>query len=154
MAVSDSHDARYRVIEHEPDGRSEGVSRIQRNDPAQAMKALVLSVSGRGKGKRAVIAVISGSQRLNMKALLSHVGAQKGWFAQSKEAADLTGFIMGSIPPLSFQKDLAIVVYSKSKVWIEVAFKAGRLDCLVMLYFKHYEKIVAREFGSFVASEI
>ena len=152
LALLDSHDARYRVIEHEPEGRSEEISRIRGNDPAQAMKALVLSVSGRGKGKRAVMAVIPGSQRLDMKALLSHVGAQKGRFAKPKEAADLTGCVMGSIPPFSFRKDLILVVDESFKALEEVTFNAGRLDRSLMLCFADYEKIVEPEFGRFATS--
>ncbi len=148
----DSHDARYRVIEHEPEGRSEEISRIRGNDPAQAMKALVLSVSGRGKGKRTIMAVIPGSQRLDMKALLSHVGAQKGRFAQPKEAADLTGCVMGAIPPFSFRKNMTLVVDESFKAWNEVTFNAGRLDRSLMLCFADYERIVEPEFGHFAIS--
>ena len=149
LALLDSRNAKYRVIKHEPEGRSEEISRIRGNDPAQAMKALVLSVKGRGKGKRAIMAVIPGNQRLDMKALLSHVGAQKGRFAQSKEAADLTGCVMGAIPPFSFRKDLTLVVDESFRAWEEVAFNAGRLDRSLMLYFADYEKIVEPEFGHF-----
>ena len=39
LALLDSRDAKYRVIKHEPEGRSEEISRIRGNDPAQAMKA-------------------------------------------------------------------------------------------------------------------
>ena len=55
LALLDSRNAKYRVIKHEPEGRSEEISRIRGNDPAQAMKAIVLSVRGGGKGKRAPI---------------------------------------------------------------------------------------------------
>ena len=95
LALLDSRNAKYRVIKHEPEGRSEEISRIRGNDPAQAMKAIVLTVRGGGKGKRAVMVVIPGNQRLNMKILLSHVGAQKGRFATSEEATELTGCVMG-----------------------------------------------------------
>ena len=152
LALLDSHDARYRVIEHEPEGRSEEVSRIRGNDPAQAMKALVLSVSGRGKGKRAVMAVIPGNQRLDMKALLSHVSAQKGRFATSEEATVLTGCVMGAIPPFSFHKDLTLIVDHSFKACKEVTFNAGRLDRSLTLCFADYEQIVKPEFGHFTAS--
>ena len=75
LALLDSQGAKYRVIEHEPEGRSEEISRIRGNEPSQAMKARVLSVRGGGKAKRAVMAVIPSNNLLDMKALLSHVGA-------------------------------------------------------------------------------
>ena len=153
LALLDSRDANYRVIKHEPEGRSEEISRIRGNDPAQAMKAIVLSVRGGGKGKRAVMVVIPGNQRLNMKTLLSHVGAQKGRFATSEEATELTGCVMGAIPPFSFRKDLTLVVDESFKAWKEVTFNAGRLDRSLTLCFADYEQIVAPEFGHFTASE-
>lgn len=152
LALLDSRNAKYRVIKHKPEGRSEEISRIRGNDPAQAMKAIVLTVRGGGKGKRAVMVVIPGNQRLNMKILLSHVGAQKGRFATSEEATELTGCVMGAIPPFSFRKDLTLVVDESFKAWKEVTFNAGRLDRSLTLCFADYEQIVSPEFGRFTAS--
>ena len=55
------------------------------------MKALVLAVRGRGKGKRAVIAVIPGIHPIEMRTLLSLVSAQKSRFPRADEAVELTG---------------------------------------------------------------
>ena len=139
-------------MEHKPEGRSEEISRIRGNHPAQAMKAIVLSVRGGGKGKRAVMVVIPGNQRLDMKALLSHVSAQKGRFATSEEATVLTGCVMGAIPPFSFRKDLTLIVDHSFKAYKEVTFNAGRLDRSLTLCFADYEQIVKPEFGHFTAS--
>ena len=74
------------------------------------MKAIVLSVKEGGKGKRNIMAVIPGNERLNMKAILAFVGAQKGRFADPNEASRLTGCIMGAIPPFTFKKRLPTVI--------------------------------------------
>lgn len=148
MALLDRHGASYRVIEHQPEGRSEKISRIRGNDPAQAMKAIVLSVRGGGKGRRMVMAVIPGNRRLDMKALLAHVGAQKGRFAPPEEAAGLTGCVKGAIPPFSFRDDLTIVVDESFKACDEVAFNAGRLDRSVFLNFDDYRRIVNPVFAA------
>jgi len=147
LALLDAAGADYRIIEHEPEGRSEEISRIRGNDPAQAMKAIVLSVKGGGHGKRAVMAVIPGNRRLDMKALLAHMGAQKGRFAPPDEAAELTGCVSGSIPPFSFHDDLNLVVDESFLAWDEVAFNAGRLDRSLFLNFTDYRRIVAPAFA-------
>ncbi|MEK9722991.1 MAG: hypothetical protein VW405_05835, partial [Rhodospirillaceae bacterium] len=67
LALLDANGATYRVIKHEPEGRSEVISQIRGNDPGQAMKAIVLTVRGGGGGKRAIMAVIPGDRRLDMK---------------------------------------------------------------------------------------
>lgn len=152
IALLDSNDARYRIIEHEAEGRSEEISRIRGNDPAQAMKAIVASVRGGGLGKRNAMAIIPGNRRLDMKAFLAHVGAQKGRFAEPELATELTGCVMGAIPPFSFRKDLPLVVDGAFKNWDEVAFNAGRLDRSVFLAFEDYRKIVDPVFAPLSAA--
>ncbi|MDD9876498.1 MAG: hypothetical protein OXR84_03550 [Magnetovibrio sp.] len=144
----DGHGATYEVIEHEPEGRSERISAIRGNDPGQAMKAIVLSVRGGGLGKRAIMAVIPGDRRLDMKALLAHAGAQKGRFAPAETAAELTGCEMGAIPPFSFRDDLGLVVDEAFKAWDRVAFNAGRLDRSLFLDFADYARIVDPPFAA------
>ena len=147
LALLDAGAARYRVIEHELEGRSEEISRIRGNDPAQAMKAIVLSVKGGGGGKRNVMAVIPGDRRLDMKALLQFMGAQKGRFVPADEATELTGCVIGAIPPFSFRDDLALVVDRRFQDWDEVAFNAGRLDRSLFLKFEDYRRIVEPVFA-------
>jgi len=48
--------AKFRVIEHEAEGRSEAISLIRGNRPEQAAKAMVLDVRGGGGGRRIVSA--------------------------------------------------------------------------------------------------
>jgi len=146
IALLDDHDARYRIIEHAPEGRSEEISRIRGNDPAQAMKAIVLSVRGGGLGKRHLMAVIPGNRRLDMKSLLAHAGAQKGRFAPPEIATEMTGCVMGAIPPFSFSDDLALIVDQAFQDWDEIAFNAGRLDRSLMLNFDDYRRIVDPQF--------
>ena len=48
VALLDEHNATYRIVEHEHEGRSKEISKIRGNDPCQAMKAIVASVRGGG----------------------------------------------------------------------------------------------------------
>ena len=69
--------AKFRVIEHEAEGRSEKISVIRGNRPDQAAKAMVLDVRGGGGGRRHVLAILPGSRKLDFAAVADPVrGAQ------------------------------------------------------------------------------
>lgn len=147
LALLDGGGARYRVVEHPPEGRSEEISRIRGNDPRQAMKALVCEVRGGGHGRRPVLAVVPGAARLDMRSLCRAVGAQKGRFAPAETAERLTGCVMGAVPPFSFARDvLPLLVDDSFRDWSEVCFNAGRLDRSIFLMFEDYRRLVEPPF--------
>jgi len=148
-----SNEAEFRILEHKLEGRSVEISRIRGNHPSQAMKAIVSSVRGGGGGKRFVLAVIPGSQRLNMRALCAAVGAQKGSFASTEKASELTGCVMGAVPPFSFHDDLILVVDNRCRVNEEVVFNAGRLDRSIFMKFDDYLRISGAVFADIVAPD-
>ena len=61
--------AKFRVIEHEAEGRSEKISVIRGNRPEQAAKAMVLDVRGGGGGRRHVLAILPGNRKLDFVAV-------------------------------------------------------------------------------------
>jgi len=148
-----SNEAEFRIIEHELEGRSVEISRIRGNHPSQAMKAIVSSVRGGGGGKRFVLGVIPGDQKLNMRALCAAVGAQKGSFADTAKATELTGCVMGAVPPFSFHDDLILVVDNKCRLNGEVVFNAGRLDRSIFLKFEDYQRISGATFRDIIETD-
>ena len=148
-----SNGADFRLIEHPLEGRSVEISKIRGNHPSQAMKAIVSSVRGGGGGKRFILAVIPGSQRINMRALCAAVGAQKGSFASPEIATELTGCVIGAIPPFSFSDNLPLVVDNQCRNNEEVVFNAGRLDCSIFVKFTDYERISGARFADIVDME-
>ncbi len=148
-----SNEADFRIIEHELEGRSLEISKIRGNHPSQAMKAIVSSVRGGGGGKRFILAVIPGSLRINMRALCAAVGAQKGSFATPEQANQLTGCVMGAIPPFSFHDDLPLVVDNQCRNNEEVVFNAGRLDCSIFIRFVDYARISGAKFADIVDTD-
>ena len=144
--------ARYRVVAHAAEGRSEHISRIRGNHPGQAMKALVCEVRGGGGGRRHVLAVVPGVRRLDMRALCRHMGAQKGRFAPPGVAEALTGCVMGAVPPFSFDaRALPLVVDEGFRAWDEVVFNAGRLDRSLFLKFEDYVVAARPAFAAIAA---
>jgi Ala-tRNA(Pro) deacylase len=142
--------ADFRILRHELEGRSVEISKIRGNHPSQAMKAIVSSVRGGGGGKRFILAVIPGHRRINMRALCSVVGAQKGSFANEDIATELTGCVKGAIPPFSFQDGLPLIVDNQCRLNEEVVFNAGRLDCSIFVKFADYERIAGATFADII----
>lgn len=75
--------AKFRVIEHEAEGKSEAISAIRGNRPDQAAKAMVLDVRGGGGGKRPVLAILPGNRKLDFNAVATLFEARKCGFAWS-----------------------------------------------------------------------
>jgi Ala-tRNA(Pro) deacylase len=120
--------AKFRVIEHEAEGRSEAISVIRGNRPDQAAKAMVLDLRGGGGGKRHVLAILPGSRKLDFGAVAELFEARKCGFASPETAQELTGCAMGSVPPFSLNPALAIVVDEDLLANETLYFNAGRLD--------------------------
>ena len=120
--------ANFRVIEHEAEGRSEAISVIRGNRPEQAAKAMVLDVRGGGGGKRHVLAILPGNRKLDFNAVARLFEARKCGFASPDTAQELTGCVMGSVPPFSLNPELNIVVEQDLLANQTLFFNAGRLD--------------------------
>ena len=120
--------AKFRVIEHEAEGRSERISTIRGNQPDQAAKAMVLDLRGGGGGRRHVLAVLPGNRKLDFDAVATLFEARKCGFASPETAQALTGCAMGAVPPFALNPDLAIVVEQDLLANRSLFFNAGRLD--------------------------
>ncbi len=128
VALLSDAKAKFRVIEHEAEGRSEAISVIRGNRPDQAAKAMVLDVRGGGGGRRHVLAILPGSRKLDFGAVATLFEARKCGFASPDTAEQLTGCVMGSVPPFALNSDLAIVVDENLLANATLFFNAGRLD--------------------------
>ena len=128
VALLSEAKAKFRVIEHAAEGRSEAISIIRGNRPDQAAKAMVLDVRGGGGGRRHVLAILPGSRKLDFGAVAALFEARKCGFASPETAQEITGCVMGSVPPFAFSPDLAIVVDEDLLGNDTLFFNAGRLD--------------------------
>ncbi len=128
VALLSEAKARFRVIEHEAEGKSAEISVIRGNRPDQAAKAMVLDVRGGGGGRRHVLAILPGSRKLDFAAVAVLFEARKCGFASPETAQELTGCAMGAVPPFALNPDLAIVVEEDLLANETLFFNAGRLD--------------------------
>ena len=120
--------AKFRVIEHEAEGKSAEISAIRGNRPDQAAKAMVLDVRGGGGGRRHVLAILPGSRKLDFAAVATLFEARKCGFASPETAQELTGCVMGAVPPFALDPALTIVVEEDLLANETLFFNAGRLD--------------------------
>jgi Ala-tRNA(Pro) deacylase len=134
--------AKFRIIEHEAEGRSEAISVIRGNRPEQAAKAMVLDVRGGGAGKRHVLAILPGNRKLDFCAVAKLYEARKCGFATPDTALELTGCVMGSVPPFSLNPALAVVVEEDLLANDTLFFNAGRLDRSMELNTKDWLAVV------------
>jgi Ala-tRNA(Pro) deacylase len=128
VALLTESKAKFRVIEHEPEGRSEKISVIRGNRPEQAAKAMVLDVRGGGGGRRSVLAILPGNRKLDFGAVAALFEARKCGFASPESAQALTGCPMGAVPPFSLNPGLSVVVDEDLLANATLFFNAGRLD--------------------------
>jgi Ala-tRNA(Pro) deacylase len=128
VALLTETNAKFRVIEHEPEGRSEKISVIRGNRPDQAAKAMALDVRGGGGGRRNVLAILPGNRKLDFAAVAGLFEARKCGFASPESAQALTGCVMGAVPPFSLNPELSVVVDEDLLANATLFFNAGRLD--------------------------
>ncbi|HYC65479.1 MAG TPA: YbaK/EbsC family protein [Reyranellaceae bacterium] len=133
---------KFRVIEHEAEGRSEKISVIRGNRPEQAAKAMVLDVRGGGGGRRHVLAILPGNRKLDFNAVATLFEARKCGFASPETAQEITGCAMGAVPPFSLDPALAVVVEEDLLANDTLFFNAGRLDRSMELDTKDWLAIV------------
>ena len=143
VALFNQYGAQFRVIEHPPEGRSDLVAAIRGTSVAQGAKAIVCAIEG-AESVRYALAVVPGDRKLNVKAVAQLVGGRKGRFAKPDIAEELTGCVIGSIPPLSFNSALRLIVdaglLTREK---EIAFNAGCLDRSIVINVQDYRRVAA-----------
>ena len=127
VALLTGAEAKFRVIEHAAEGKSEAISVIRGNRPEQAAKAMVLDVRG-GGGRRHVLAILPGNRKLDFGAVAALFEARKAGFASPETAQEITGCAMGAVPPFALDPALAIVVEEDLLANDTLFFNAGRLD--------------------------
>jgi Ala-tRNA(Pro) deacylase len=130
--------ARYRIIEHKAEGRTNIASVLRSNALPQSAKSIVVRVSITKKRGKYLLAVVPGDKHVDLAKLSKLVGGMKAAFAARDVAERLTASACGSIPPFSFNLELMLIVDKGMLVHEEIFFNAARLDRSVALRMKDY----------------
>jgi Ala-tRNA(Pro) deacylase len=137
----DAGGARYRVVDHEPEGRTEIVSGYRGNALASAAKCVVVMVKVGKKTSRYFLAVVPGDVRVDLAALKALAGGTYVAFASTDKAEALAGSVSGTILPFSFHPDLELVVDPALLEHPEIFFNAARLDRSFALNSEDYRRL-------------
>lgn len=137
----DKEGAAYRVVEHEPEGRTEIIAKIRGNRIQQSIKSIVLQVRLNRKENIYCLANIPGDCRIDFKGVKHHFNADSVAFAAREKAQELTGCVIGAIPPFSFSDQLQVLADPLIQENEEVVFNAGRLDRSIFMKRDDYFRI-------------
>lgn len=141
IADLDAAGARYRLIEHAPEGRTELVSALRGHALADAAKCLILLVKLGKKQTRYVLAVVPGDARLDLAAVKALLGASYVAFADTGQAERLAGSVIGTVLPFSYDERLELIADPALLDRGELYFNAGRLDRSVALASEDYVRL-------------
>ncbi len=136
----DSAGATYRVIEHEPEGRTEIIAKIRGNRIEQSIKSIVIQVR-RKKENIYCLANVPGDCRIDFNGIKGYFNADSVAFAAREKAQELTGCVIGAIPPFSFNDHLQVLADPLIQENEEVVFNAGRLDRSIFMKLDDYLRI-------------
>jgi len=141
-ALLDENGAEYRVMEHEAEGRTELIAKIRGNRVEQAIKSIVVMIRFGKKETRYCLANVPGDCRIDLDAVRDHFGGTKSAFAPREKAEELTGCVIGSIPPFSFNDQLPVLADPLIRENEEVVFNAGSLEKSIFMKMEDYFRIV------------
>jgi len=137
----DAEEAEYRVIEHEAEGRTEHIAKIRGNRIEQSIKSIVLQVRLSKKQNVYCLANVPGDCRIDFTGVKRHFEASSAAFAKPEKAQELTGCVVGAIPPFSFSDQLSVLADPLIRENEVVVFNAGRLDRSIMMKLDDYIRI-------------
>ncbi|MEV0696097.1 YbaK/EbsC family protein [Streptomyces sp. NPDC050388] len=138
-----SNGARYRLIAHPPEGRTEVVSELRGHPLEQAAKCIITRATLTKKNSRYVLAVVPGDRRVDLGRIQELCGARRVSFADRATAERLSGCVSGSIVPFAFDPALELMVDPDLLVHEEIFFNAADLALSVALNVQDYVRIAA-----------
>lgn len=137
----DAMGARYRLIEHAPEGRTALVSALRGHPVAQAAKCLVVMVKIGKRQTRYVLAVIPGNARLDITAVKELLGGSYAALAATDTAEELAGTVTGTVLPISYHPRLELIADPTLLTFPELFFNAARLDRSIALTTDDYLRL-------------
>jgi len=140
-ALLDREGAAYRVVEHEHEGKTELIAKIRGNRIEQSIKSIVVQVRLNRKENVYCLANVPGDCRIDFDGIKRHFEADSAAFAARDKAQELTGCVIGAIPPFSFSDQLQVLADPLIQENEEVVFNAGRLDRSIFMKLDDYIRI-------------
>jgi Ala-tRNA(Pro) deacylase len=134
--------ARYRLIDHSPEGRTDLVSAARGHESRQAAKCMILIVKIGKRVTKYVLAVVPGDSRVDLAAIKKLLAGTYVSFASPAIAEQLTGCVVGTILPFALTEELQVIVDPSLLENDEIYFNAARLDRSMVLKTEDYLALV------------
>jgi Ala-tRNA(Pro) deacylase len=145
----------YVLLQHAPVGETAAASRVRGHDLREAAKSLVLEVTERGSGnKRYYLVVVPGDKKVDLKFLKTVVNARRIQLAPEEKARELTGCVMGAVPPFTFNDDLTVILDMTISETERVVFNAGELYLSIMMKTVDFLKIIRNQIGYYCHDQL
>ncbi|WP_327093101.1 YbaK/prolyl-tRNA synthetase associated domain-containing protein [Nonomuraea sp. NBC_01738] len=148
----DTAEARYRLIDHAPEGRTEEVSALRGHPMSHAAKCLIVMVKQGKKVTRYVLAVVPGDARLDLQAVKGLLAGTYVSFAALERAEELAGSVSGTVLPFSYHPDLELIVDPALLEAPEIYFNAARLDRSIALVTEDYVRLAEPQVATITAA--
>ncbi len=142
IAYLDENHVAYRLIDHEPEGRTQIVSAIRGNQVSQAAKCIILMVKVGKKVTRYILAVVPGNARVDLNAVKALLQGTYASFASKDIAERLAGSEAGTVLPFPFTPELELMVDPSLLENDDIYFNAARLDRSMVLKASDYVGLV------------
>ncbi len=152
IGLLDGHHARYRLIDHPAEGRTDLASILRGHPLEQAAKCIIVRVSITKRVGKYVLAVVPGDRQVDLEAVAALFGGGRTAFATPEIAERLAGSVCGTVMPLSFHPDLHLVVDEDLILTEEIYFNAARLDRSVALSTPDYLAIATPQVAAIAAA--
>ncbi|WP_350277630.1 YbaK/EbsC family protein [Kribbella sp. HUAS MG21] len=141
IGTLDEHDADYSLVDHEPVGTTEVVSRLRGHDVADAAKCLMLMVKLDRRTRRHVLVVVPGDRQVDLDAVRTLYAARYVGFCDAETTERLARTVPGTVLPFAVDPTVELVVdpalLERPRLW----FNAARLDRSVSLAPADYARI-------------
>ncbi|MHB2051039.1 YbaK/prolyl-tRNA synthetase associated domain-containing protein [Pseudomonas hunanensis] len=142
LETLETNACRFRLVEHPSAGKSVEVALARGTEVGQGAKALICSSTHTDGSVQFVLAVLPADRKLSTSQLAEHLGAKKIRLVSADKANELTGCVVGAIPPFSFNEELKLVADPELfERYSEIAFNAGRLDRSIILNSDDYLRV-------------
>ena len=150
----DQHGAKYRLIDHPAEGRTDIVSPMRGNDVRDAAKCMIVMVKVGKKVTKYVLAVVPGDARVDLQAIKRLYSGTYVSFASTEIAERLSESVSGTILPFAFSPELELIADPGLRDSQELFFNAARLDRSVALRRTDYEAIANPRFEPITQQEM
>ena len=143
--------APHQVFWHQNDIRSiEDAAEERDQDINQIIRSILFRV---GKDEFMLV-LMAGPSQLSWGALRAHLGQSRMTMASKDEVRSVTGYEIGTVPPVGLAYPLRILADKSVFIPDEISFGSGQRGAAIMMKNKDFQKVLGNvEIGDFAKTE-